>query len=523
MLLHIKGKKNHMAYLGRSPRFTRVRNTASTALTIQTDDSNSITVSPNKSAQITVNVAASTSSDVVFNGTGAITLPSGTTSQEPSSPVAGMLRYNSTLSLIEVYQGSAWRSLADISTAQALTNKDYQGGTASNSSRVTIPKDTASNIAGLTRKQATLIYDTTNNLVNFDNGTTLNALASTAAATTTIAGITIKYPIGTVAANDSAVVFDNTYDRFQSCLPTAARTYTLPTTSISAGDAWDFDNQSLFLITVNSSGGNLVGYVYPKASTRFVPLVNTPTTAANWNVIYTSIIPAIVQANDASTTFTFLDNQFQSSAPTAARTYTLATTGLPAGYIFELYNRSSTDANYITIQSSGSNTITILPALGYVKLQVNTATPTTASHWTILQRESQWVTYTPTLLGMGTVSNNVAYRRIQGDYLFVKGFFTTGTPTAVLATIPVSAGLTISSAKSPISNNTGNSGPICGYFAFQNAASSSGPLITATATSTTNIYWSTGWDGVNCLTPSNGSSVINASKDGSYQFEVPLV
>lgn len=46
--------------------------------------------------------------DVVLPGTGAVTPPSGTTAQRPGTPTEGMLRYNSTDSNVEVYQGSTW-------------------------------------------------------------------------------------------------------------------------------------------------------------------------------------------------------------------------------------------------------------------------------------------------------------------------------------------------------------------------------------------------------------------------------
>ena len=42
--------------------------------------------------------------------TGALLLPAGSTAQEPSSPTAGMLRFNSTTSLIEYYNGTIWVS-----------------------------------------------------------------------------------------------------------------------------------------------------------------------------------------------------------------------------------------------------------------------------------------------------------------------------------------------------------------------------------------------------------------------------
>jgi len=87
---------------------------------------------------------------------------------------------------------------------------------------------------------------------------------------------------GNVAANDSNVAFVNADNRHQICLPTANRTYSLPTTSITAGDTWVFDNRSAFLITLNSSGGNLVGYVPSYSTTIVEAVVNTPTAAADW-------------------------------------------------------------------------------------------------------------------------------------------------------------------------------------------------------------------------------------------------
>lgn len=46
--------------------------------------------------------------DVVFNTTGQITVPSGSTAQRSASPVNGMFRYNSTTSQFEGYAGGQW-------------------------------------------------------------------------------------------------------------------------------------------------------------------------------------------------------------------------------------------------------------------------------------------------------------------------------------------------------------------------------------------------------------------------------
>jgi len=44
-------------------------------------------------------------------GTSAMNLPSGTTAQRPGSPVAGAIRYNSTLGYTEIYESGAWQAI----------------------------------------------------------------------------------------------------------------------------------------------------------------------------------------------------------------------------------------------------------------------------------------------------------------------------------------------------------------------------------------------------------------------------
>jgi len=61
---------------------------------------------------VTANVASITtiSNNTTFSSTGAITLPSGTTGQQPGSPNAGMIRYNSTTGGFEGYT-TTWGSI----------------------------------------------------------------------------------------------------------------------------------------------------------------------------------------------------------------------------------------------------------------------------------------------------------------------------------------------------------------------------------------------------------------------------
>lgn len=79
-------------------------------------------------------------------GTGATTVPSGTTAQRPGSPVNGMIRYNSDLTVAEAYVDGSWKTLATathpfstsdfndkVSVGVGTNIGDYSGTTAKNS------------------------------------------------------------------------------------------------------------------------------------------------------------------------------------------------------------------------------------------------------------------------------------------------------------------------------------------------------------------------------------------------------
>lgn len=64
-------------------------------------------------------------------------------------------------------------TLVSGSSADVLTNKDIDGGTASNTQRITIPKNTFANITALTRKEGTLLYASDLDKLYYDNGIAL--------------------------------------------------------------------------------------------------------------------------------------------------------------------------------------------------------------------------------------------------------------------------------------------------------------------------------------------------------------
>lgn len=72
-----------------------------------------------------------TLNNLQVDSTGALRLPVGTTAQRPSSPVSGMMRFNSDIGKIEIYNGIVWVNFTNFSgtiTAQ-LSNPNRTGPT----------------------------------------------------------------------------------------------------------------------------------------------------------------------------------------------------------------------------------------------------------------------------------------------------------------------------------------------------------------------------------------------------------
>jgi hypothetical protein len=85
----------------------KLRNAANSAwITIGTLASANLGLAP--AASPTFTGTATFGGNVLLTGTGVLDLPVGTTAQRPGSPTSGMIRFNTTLSQFEGYNGTAW-------------------------------------------------------------------------------------------------------------------------------------------------------------------------------------------------------------------------------------------------------------------------------------------------------------------------------------------------------------------------------------------------------------------------------
>src|SRR3989304_3585101 len=100
-----------------------------------------------------------------------------TTSDAGSQP-KGMITYRTDINQVKVSNGTTYKALIDEDSAQPISNKDIDGGTASNTTRVTIPKNTLANLQALTRKEGTILYATDTDKFYKDDGSTLSEIGS---------------------------------------------------------------------------------------------------------------------------------------------------------------------------------------------------------------------------------------------------------------------------------------------------------------------------------------------------------
>lgn len=126
---------------------------------------------------------------------------------------------------------------------------------------------------------------------------------------------------------------------------------------------------------------------------------------------------------------------------------------------------------------------------------------------------TDWVSYTPTLGGVGTATGvSFKYRRI-GDSISVVGTFVTGTPTA--SSFTISLPFSIDSTKAINASPAGM--VIRGAASFQGSA-----IILRTDLSTSVVYSGGQWTAVQLgLTPQNGSVLFPSGETVSVEFFYP--
>lgn len=132
---------------------------------------------------------------------------------------------------------------------------------------------------------------------------------------------------------------------------------------------------------------------------------------------------------------------------------------------------------------------------------------------------TDWVPYTPTFTGFGTVSNVGFYSRRYGDTLQVHGFFTAGTPSA--STAQISLGYNGASGNVSIDNTKINTSPGLVGNAILNFGSASQVVLLAVG-AVNYVEFGVQATSNAGTTAVGGTSLMNTGSSMTLYFEVPI-
>lgn len=164
-------------------------------------------------------------------------------------------------------------------------------------------------------------------------------------------------------------------------------------------------------------------------------------------------------------------------------------------------------SNNITVTTSGTTSVTI-PTSGTLAPGLN------------------WTSYTPTVVGLGTISNVSVFFRREGDSVRVRGSFTCGTTTGVATTISLPSGAnTIDTTKTPVDQTAflGTYYRAAGGGGVPSVSVGAFPITAVVGTSTSVVFLS---QSTNSATPGFqtviGSNVANSTDRIMFDFDVPV-
>jgi hypothetical protein len=388
------------------------------------------------------------------------------------------------------------------SLSQSVTSKDIDGGTASNTSRLTLPKAATATLNGLTRKQGTVAYDTDRNKAVIDNGTALVPVGSGSGGGVNFIGQTTAWSADNTDDRDLESSVGN-WLAFADAAATIPVDLTggSPTVTCTRSTTNPLDGAASLLITKGASNlqGNGCSVVF---NVQPAYQGGTATITAALNVSSGSIVQGDVKLFIYDVTNSKLitpSNNDVLSGPTLTATFPLtARAATPANQQYRLgVYFASTSATAVNLQLDNFSVSPGQAAYGMAG--------------------SNWISYTPTFTGFGTVSTSNMYYRRVGDSVQVHGTFVSGTVTGVQAQVSFPTGLTVDSSKSPSSTYYA-----AGQFARNTAPSSAGAFYAITEGGQSTLSFGIESTSLTPLTPQNASAIFITGDTISIYATVPI-
>lgn len=320
--------------------------------------------------------------------------------------------------------------IVTISDAQVLTNKDIDGGTASNTSRLTVPKDSKTNLDALTRKEATVLFDTVSKKFYGDDGSTLKELGSGGSGAGGINHISNGDAEDTTT---TAWVADNVAAATRPSGAFLGSPAGLTFTNTATSPLYQTRS---FVLSKDASNRQGQIYYYPFT-------IQT----AHQAIMHTIEMDMLVDSG------TFVGGSKTTDSDVIVYIYDVTNSVWIEPSNFKFYSNTK---EKFTAQFQTSSNGTSYRLVFYVastsanayalKLDNIKVAPSQFIYGSAI---TDWISYTPTTAGFGTITTaDFAYRRI-GDSIQIRGRFAAGTVAATTASVSLPSGFVIDSLKTP--------------------------------------------------------------------------
>lgn len=429
--------------------------------------------------------------------------------------------FASTSTASEVFEGTkavTWdsSSATQTLTGTAITVGGFAGQNAELTCNVRVPSGTATHTLGVwdgtTLSNAVTLRNTSGN-TNYV-ATTINFIAPSSG--------TVTARFTSVASNEPSISIDDCYLGKARNIGTVQQARLIGTVKITGcATAWSTTS------TTYATFATVASCSYAVTGEALAPTTNIPAIRfaslppGEYKLEYEGAVRSGVSGQDAF--FQFFDGT--NTAREESSIYT-NTTNIVVPGINQSITYTSPQSN-VTLQirskvSTGGQAFLYGIAANPGVIRVYHFPSASQQAVSSAQADYDWTAYTPTLsAGFGTPTNVSFFHKRRGGDLIVKGTFTTGSVTAALGTISLPSGLSIDTTRTSINNVTGNNSPNVGMF-NQSAANQSGPVVTSTGTSTTQVYTGGQFSGSVTLVATNVSSTMSSSAVTSINFTVPI-
>jgi len=228
--------------------------------------------------------------------------------------------------------------------------------------------------------------------------------------------------------------------------------------------------------------------------------------------------PSWISCTSANPTVcTFASGTF-SATPTCTATIESGTASFPV-----VVSPSSTGVSFGTYLTTNGSPSASIPLYVICQKSGNDYLASSANVYSQSSANYDWTTKTTTLANFGTSPTiTCKYRRVGGDLEGeCDGATGSGTQGAGLASITLPDSLSLDTTKITNAATTGTAGQSFGIYS-QTGANANGNIMTNTGTSSTLLYFSGYFSGVNNLLAQTGSTIFNASTATTFSFKVPI-